>query len=88
MNEKHIETFFCLQRTAERFNCETKSTQKNSEAARFDASRPGTKSLESSRDKNEGVYRSGEGEEERACLVTPDLSYVWGGGQGERKVRR
>ena len=35
------------------------------------------KYLESSRDKKEGAYRSGEGEKKRVCVgVTPDLSYA------------
>ena len=33
--------------------------------------------LKSSRDKNEGAYRSGEGGIEPATNVSPDLSYNW-----------
>ena len=41
----------------------------------FDASRRGNKMLNSSRDKNEGTYSSGEGGEGPKCYVTTDLSY-------------
>ena len=44
----------------------------------FDASRRGKKGLRSCHDRNEDTYRGGEGEKERACLVTLDLSYTIG----------
>ena len=47
----------------------------------FDASRRGKKTLNSSRDRNEGTYRrSGEGGG-GPRYVTPDLSYYWEGGR-------
>ena len=40
--------------------------------------------LNTSRDKIEGTYRSGDGGR-RAPYVTPDLSYYWEGAQGARE---
>ena len=43
--------------------------------------------LNSSRDKNEGTYRSGEGEGAPPRYVTPDLSYTATGKEGESSAR-
>ena len=55
--------------------------------AQFDASRPGKRYLESSRDENKGAYRSGEWEGE-SLLSDPGSELGLGREKGKENVRR